>query len=155
MKTLALGILIVWVASFPALGRIGETEAQITERYGKPSVVGEPEADGLRGSRYHFGPFSIVVFFSGGISVTDNYRMTDGSKFSTEQAVPIMKANGGAQAWKMLDDTGLEWVTVSYDLGAKLEASMSELTVWSRASIRSSIATDKKKIDEALKGFDR
>jgi hypothetical protein len=85
-----------------AFARIGETEAQIEKRYGKPT----PSSSPTKG--YFYKDLFIIVAFDNGISGIETYEKLDGASISTGEIRHLLDANGDGTKWQEPIRNGLE-----------------------------------------------
>ena len=85
-----------------AFGRIGETEAQIEKRYGKPT----PSSSSTK-AYFHRGLF-IIVAFDNGVSGIETYEKRDGASMSAAEIRQLLDANGDGTKWQGPIRNGLE-----------------------------------------------
>ena len=85
-----------------AFGRIGETEAQIEKRYGKPT----PSSSSTRG--YFFKALFIIVAFDNGVSGIETYEKRGGASMSAGEIRQLLDANGDGTKWQEPIRNGLE-----------------------------------------------
>ena len=85
-----------------AFGRIGETEAQIEKRYGKPKF----NSSSTRG--YFYKALSIIVAFDNGVSGIETYEKRDGALMSAGEIRQLLNANGDGTKWQEPIRNGLE-----------------------------------------------
>jgi hypothetical protein len=98
MKTKILSILLILSAfAFSASARIGETEAQIEKRYGKP----DDTIKSLWGKRcrYMFRGYFVFVDFERGASQSETYAKKDASVIMPTEVVALLNANSEGAAW--------------------------------------------------------
>ena len=77
-----------------AFARIGETEAQIEKRYGKPT----PSSSSTRG--YFYKALFIIVTFDNGVSGIETYEKRDGTSMSAGEIRQLLDANGDGTKWQ-------------------------------------------------------
>ena len=82
--------------------RIGETEAQIEKRYGKPT----PSSSSTKG--YFYKDLFIIVSFDDGVSGIETYEKRDGASMSAGEIRQLLDANGDGTKWQEPIRTGLE-----------------------------------------------
>jgi hypothetical protein len=71
-----------------AFARIGETEAQIEKRYGKPT----PSSSSTKG--YFCKDLFIIVAFDNGVSGIETYEKRNGASMSAGEMRQLLDANG-------------------------------------------------------------
>jgi hypothetical protein len=77
-----------------AFARIGETEAQIQKRYGKPTSS-SPWTKG-----YFYNGFFIIVTFDNGVSGIETYEKRNGAPMSPVEIRQLLDANGDGTKWQ-------------------------------------------------------
>ena len=85
-----------------AFARIGETEAQIEKRYGKPT----PSSSSTKG--YFYKDLFIIVSFDDGVSGIETYEKRDGASMSAGEIRQLLDANGDGTKWQEPIRNGLE-----------------------------------------------
>ena len=85
-----------------AFGRIGETEAQIEKRYGKPKFNSSSTRS------YFYKALSIIVAFDNGVSGIETYEKRDGALMSAGEIRQLLNANGDGTKWQEPIRNGLE-----------------------------------------------
>ena len=85
-----------------AFARIGETEAQIEKRYGKPT----PSSSPTKG--YFYRDLFIIVTFDNGVSGIETYEKRDGALMSAGEIRQLLDANGDGTKWQEPIRNGLE-----------------------------------------------
>ena len=109
MKTpiLSLVVLLSALLVVPATARVGETEAQCIERYGKPfrQGPGEPGRSD-KAAWFRKSAFNLCVLFDKGRAVSVTYTRTPklGRKAAITPAeqTSLMRANSGSESWREL-----------------------------------------------------
>lgn len=116
MKTNILLIFaIVGFSATQAWARIGETEAQIEARYGKPVETSDDPAnkDKESGSDklyktalYKFSGMEIFIFInrSTKLSELEAFNKISAEPFSENEIALIMQANAAGKTWKLVED---------------------------------------------------
>ena len=83
--------------------RIGETEAQIEKRYGRPaSSSGSTKL-------YFYKNFSIIVAFENGVSGIETYDKRNGASMSAVEIWKLLDVNGGGVKWHQSTSSDLEF----------------------------------------------
>jgi hypothetical protein len=85
-----------------AFARIGETEAQIEKRYGKPT----PSSSSTKG--YFYKNLFIIVAFDNGVSGIETYEKRGGASMSAGEIRQLLDANGDGTKWQESIRDGLE-----------------------------------------------
>jgi len=99
MRTIILGVLILFFAlgsGTAAWARLGETEDQLVQRYGKPFL--KQRFAWCVKDNFNVQGFSIVVTLLNGISVGESYRISSGSLTDFE-VVELLDANCQGYSW--------------------------------------------------------
>jgi hypothetical protein len=76
-----------------AFARIGETEAQIENRYGKP-ISSSPSTKG-----YLYNDFFIIVTFDNCVSGIETFERRNRAPLSDVEIGSLLEANGGGTKW--------------------------------------------------------
>ena len=84
-----------------AFARIGETEAQIEKRYGKPT----PSSSSTKG--YFYKDLFIIVAFDNGVSGIETYEKR-GASMSAGEIRQLLDANSDGTKWQESIRNGLE-----------------------------------------------
>jgi hypothetical protein len=93
--------LVLFAAT--VFARIGETEAQIEKRYGKPtSSFGSTKA-------YLHRDFFIIVTFDNGVSGIETYEKRNRGAISALNIRKLLDANGGGNKWHKSNRTDFEF----------------------------------------------
>ena len=85
-----------------AFARIGETEAQIEKRYGKPT----PSSYSTRS--YFYKALFIIVTFDNGVSGIETYEKRDDPSMSAGEIRQLLDANGDGTKWQEPIRNGFE-----------------------------------------------
>ena len=113
MKHIASIILLAALTAATASARIGETAAEIENRYGKPGPSVGTDELGHQTSQYLFSGYKIIVTFVGGKSEREKYSKEDESRLWTDDINSLLTMNvtNGATwkntvsgKWKSSDD---------------------------------------------------
>ena len=143
-------LLLAMVASV-AHARIGETEAQIEARYGKPlKTDGDFKA-------YTANGFTIIVTFLDGRSEGEMFEKPDRAAFSENELAMLMTANGGGRKWTdatpQFDFVRKMWRSADGNLTAVYKTIPPTLVIASRKFAEHQERTQKKEETEKLSGF--
>lgn len=92
--------LLLLAGCITAQAKLGETEAEIQARYGKPKV--DNFIDGQKTRVYDFKPFTVLVMYSGGRSETESIVCPNGMHLSDNQCLSLMEVVGGSGPWNKL-----------------------------------------------------
>ena len=119
MKTLCAVLLLGLASHLHA--RIGETEAQLEARFGKPIM----ETEGTiakRASVYVFGPFTVIIEMDDeGKSAAEVYARKQGAELSEAEAGAIMRDQGQEKKWEIQPVQNRRfWRTEDGSLGVEL-----------------------------------
>jgi hypothetical protein len=88
--------------SASAFARIGETEAQIETRYGKPiKMAGHYDGPGMA-KMYEKAGLRIIVTFIEGISQSEYYSKPARAKLDSREVETILAANAGDKRWSQV-----------------------------------------------------
>ncbi len=151
MKPWPLILLLVAFTS-SAFARLGETLQQCQVRYGAPVKVHMPSVF-FRKEKWSV----CVTFFQGkadSISYAKIPDQDDRFAFTENEVEAFMKANGGERAWVDLPASigkGQHWATKDGEVIATLYDGV--LIFKTRAATERSVAADKAKTEQSLKGF--
>ena|SRR5579862_9903915 len=158
MKIATIIIIAALAAFSTARARVGETEAQIEARYGKPTLDGL-KIEGLPAKRYRLGGMDIEVGYIDGKSVVEQYSLLSARMSTPNTADPtdtILAANGAGKKWAVTDRSML----AQEPIGWKLEDGSifarndgNEMTVWSKDFADWKAAREKETENERLKGL--
>ena len=107
---LILAAAIVTGISSEALGRIGQTEEQVTALFGKPIDAGTPDKAGVTTNMYKnpSGEYHALVQFLKGRSIAEAYSRVDGGKLSEKEMSIFLQGNSGGKQW-IKDPGKLAW----------------------------------------------
>lgn len=111
-KKLCIGLCIAWLAMCPAgicWARLGETEAEILKRYGKPfETDADPKKIGPADKKLYFskGDNLVMVVIFRGHSVIEAYSFLD----EDGKTVPVRDNIEKAEALLQANAQGEEWV---------------------------------------------
>ena len=103
------------------LARIGETEAQIEQRYGKPSGLAPEKVRDELGNpmrTYRFHGFDIIVVFVDGKSALEHFvKLYKGGDITYGESIGILEAYG--DIWELERDDSPDWHWHSSDRNLK------------------------------------
>ena len=100
MKTLSIAVAIVILAACAAQARLGETEAEIEKRYGKPKNELPAIPPSTKLACYECGGLKILVSFINGKSECEHYwHAVAGTIFRDEMAA-LLAANSAGMKWE-------------------------------------------------------
>jgi hypothetical protein len=138
MKTKLTLVFLTAILTFTqAQARIGETEAQIEARYGKPAEISDKDKL-FKTALYHFGGMEVFVFISRstGLSELEEFNKASGEKFSDNEIALIMQANAAGKTWKLVEDadfTKKQWWLSDESVAAVSRPSEKTVTLYSKA----------------------
>ena len=95
---LIVSLTAVWHGTLFA--RIGNTENQVAELYGKPVDQGELDKNAVITNTYQKGDYLILVQFFRGRSIAESYTRTDKHEFSEKELSTFLDASSAGQEWK-------------------------------------------------------
>jgi hypothetical protein len=98
MKNLVLLLATLWFA-LPARARLGETQAKVTERYGKPTQVYR-DVKGRTGYIYRFDGYLVMVQYIDGISHSEIYAKENDAELNEKELDSILAANASGEKWQ-------------------------------------------------------
>lgn len=132
MKLLA-PLLALCVFASSALGCLGETEAELTARYGRQTKTGTSHLPGVTIQGYIYKGFLIVVGVLNGKSAFEMYKKKDSSAMNGNEIAALLTANSKGQTWNT-DPSGtaddVKWVLADGSVVAEwAKGSGSQLTV--------------------------
>lgn len=94
------GILLVFsLLGGTAAARIGETETEVTVRYGDPIFTLSSKAEASLTKCYLSGGFSIAVTYVGGRSAREMLAKADKSGITEKEIHRLLEANAGGSSW--------------------------------------------------------
>lgn len=159
MRRILLTVLfIAFFTALPSHARLGETEDQCIARYGTPTQVANPGADGTidnyRTLYFSKGDYSISAAFLNGHCGVFAIQKSDKSDLSSNEIQILLDANSDGHTWKKSDEISVDqnWIR---DDGCKAEyTTLSHYLVLMSKEILTD-STVKQKADEAqkLNGF--
>jgi len=95
---LIVSLAAVWHGTLFA--RIGNTEPQVADLYGKPVKEGELDKNAVITNTYQKGDYLILVQFFRGRSIAESYTRTDKHEFSENELSTFLDASSAGQEWK-------------------------------------------------------
>src|SRR5256885_10536902 len=95
---LVVSVTVVW--SGQLFARIGNTEDQITELYGKPVNAGELDKNAVVTNTYQKGDYVMLVQFYRGHSIAESYARADKHEFTEKELSTFLEASAADQEWK-------------------------------------------------------
>ncbi|MDD2709512.1 MAG: hypothetical protein PHV34_16115 [Verrucomicrobiae bacterium] len=111
MKISAL--VLLFFSSLTLWARLGETESQIEERYGKGTVVKNPKETGLA-KQYTASGYAVRVVFIDGKSAYEAFKHTNDSPLTLDEINRLLDINKSGSVWIEKDDsittTIISWV---------------------------------------------
>lgn len=160
MNTPALptAILLSFVLVFPATARVGETEVQCIERYGKPFRQGPGEpARSEKVAWFRKSAFDLCVLFDKGRAVSVTYKRTPklgrAAAITPAEQTSLMRANSGSKSWRELRATKSDdrYETFDRKMGARYNRGKRYLEVFD-GKWREALKQAKKTRSEAAAG---
>ena len=103
---LIVSLAAVWHGTLFA--RIGNTETQVAELYGKPVKEGELDKNAVITNTYQKGDYLILVQFFRGHSIAESYTRVDKHDFSEKELSTFLQASSAGQEWNK-DPKRLTW----------------------------------------------
>lgn len=103
MKNIIVIMVTLALCLTNAFARLGESELQIEQRYGKwiPPVAGS----GISAMKmYRRSGMTIGVVYIEGRSEAEYFQKDDNSDFSNHEIELLMSANSGGYEWKLVND---------------------------------------------------
>jgi hypothetical protein len=123
---------LLLITSPRSQARIGETEADIQQRYGAATVEKQESDPRDKGCVYHSNGFIIMVHFLDGKSASEYFKKEDNSPILQGEAAVILKANeiGGKwnNTWGNSTVGYWEW-TLGSSLWARLDSNSRYLVI--------------------------
>jgi len=141
-----------------ALARIGETEAQIETRYGRPIKIFPAAASTLKlpGSTikvYKTGDVGVVVVFFNGFSGSERYLKASRGKLTLSEIEAILAANGGQKEWSETERKPSMTSWSLNDLIARFDKTDGHLVISSKKFLDAMHAADKADANARLRNF--
>lgn len=100
MKTLTF-LLVMLCLALPAEARLGDTQAKVAERYGKPVQVYR-DVKGRIGNVYHSDGYFIMVQYIDGISQSEVYAKENDAELTESTLDAILSANASGEKWEKI-----------------------------------------------------
>jgi len=152
MKWLVLPFALAGLAS-SALGCLGDTDAELAQRYGPQVKTGTSQIPGVTIRGYFYKGFLVVVGMLNGRSAYEMYAKKDNSKISANDVGALMNANAKGRTWT--EDQGVtsgtaRWVLDDGSAFAEWDKASGPLTVMtSEAADLQTRSTPKKEADKS------
>jgi hypothetical protein len=153
MKTpkILMAALMVACVTSSAFARLGETEAQCEQRYGKPAQ--STNVGAIKNSVYHFRSFQIIVSFEDGKSKSEAYAKEDSAEISNGEITALLDANSGGAPW-IEKESGLDKVYAGAgDLFASYNWSRHYLMITTKGFMDRTTTTLEGEAKKKLSGF--
>jgi hypothetical protein len=147
VKTRISSVAILLLLAHAALGRIGETEAQIEKRYGKPT------SSSPWTKAYLHDDLFIIVTFEDGISAIETYEKRSSASMTAAEIRQLLNANGGGAKWDDPIRNGLELHYKARGRSGEYNTVTSTLTVADYTALRRIIARNRALDAHKLKGL--
>ncbi|MDD3887052.1 MAG: hypothetical protein PHI35_09275 [Victivallaceae bacterium] len=152
MKNFLIAAVVIILGAETASARLGETEAQIAERYGSPSRC-KPgmfsPADFV--NVYKANGFTIFVAFQNDASVLEMFSRADGGQISPEEFATLRAANSYGMSWQDLD--GNAWRRSDSAAVAELDFQKKSVTFLSQYFVNRVAASKREAAKKTLSGF--
>jgi hypothetical protein len=103
---LTAGLIVAWSGQLCA--RIGNTEEQIADLYGRPVHEGEMDKNAVITNTYQKGDYVILVQLFRGQSIAESYTRADKHEFSEKELSTFLQASSAGQEWTK-DPKRLAW----------------------------------------------
>jgi hypothetical protein len=130
-----------------AFARIGETEAQIENRYGR-------SASSFRSTKgYFYKDFFIIVTFDNGVSGIETYEKRNGTPMSAAEIRKLLEANGGGTKWHEPIHNGFEFQYKEKTRFAEYNAATNTLTIAEYSALNRINARNQTLDTQKMKGF--
>jgi len=154
MKSLCIIVSAALFAS-PAFARIGETEAQIEKRYGKPKFTFS-QGDELPSKGYISAGLRITVTYVDGVSESEFYQKPDQSALSETEIKTLLAANAEDGIWAEQPEvlgSVHTWKIAAKNRIASYVDRLNSLTVATTRCTELSLQQTARKEKAKLKGF--
>lgn len=117
MKTLSIIMAGALLTLSNAHARLGETEAQIEARYGKPKT--SERSRGSASRAYIYRGFLVLVTFEGGVSRGEHYEKSPSAlELFPADIGALLGANGGGGKWHQVPDSSADRLVLMVYRGA-------------------------------------
>src|SRR2546423_15551124 len=103
---LIVSLAAVWHGTLFA--RIGNTENQVADMYGKPVNAGELDKNAVITNTYQKGDYVMLVQFYRGHSIAESYARADKHEFTEKELSTFLEASAADQEWKK-DPNRMAW----------------------------------------------
>jgi len=133
--------------SATAFARIGETEAQIENRYGR-------SASSFRSTkRYLYKDLFIIITFDNGVSGIETYEKRNGTPMSAVEIRRLLKANGCGTKWHEPIRNGFEFLYNEKTRIVEYNAVTNTLTIAEYSALNRINARNQTLDTQKMKGF--
>jgi hypothetical protein len=137
--------------------RIGETDKQCEERYGKPIETEK----GQSWQVYQKADLFLLAHFHEGVCDSIMFRKVEATADGTAKELSenerelLLKANGGRNEWKTVERKGVTVILQTDDgrLQAQYDTRAHSLTIFTREAVRREKDAEKAEEEKKLKGF--
>ena len=130
-----------------AFARIGETEAQIENRYGR-------SASSFRSTKqYFYRDFFIIITFDNGVSGIETYEKRNGAPMSAVEIRRLLEANGGGTKWHEPIRNGIEFQYKEKTRFAEYNAVTNTLTIAEYSALNRINARNQTLDTQKMNGF--
>lgn len=100
MKTMLVLLAAMLICDGTAQARLGETEAQIEARFGKPVDGDKEPRDGILGKLYVSRGIRVLIFYIDGKSAAEGYNKENLEPLSETEVQTLLEANAqGQNSW--------------------------------------------------------
>jgi hypothetical protein len=147
MKIRICCIAALLIYSATASARIGETEAQIEARYGRPTGSYRTVKS------YSYNGFEIFVAFSNGKSGVETFQKRNHLPMSAVEIGTLLDANGGGTKWHQPIQQGLEFYYKEKIRFAEYNALTNKLTICEYGALSHVNQVNQVLDARAMKGF--
>ncbi len=100
MNRRLLFLIVICLVCRPAVARIGETDAEVANRYGAPTDVKNGYYPNHKLRLYEFNGFTILVHFYNGISQSEAFQKAGKEEMTDNEVLGLMRANAGSGRWE-------------------------------------------------------